>query len=173
MLTFFLTKNFPSPRFEALCGSSTYRQSEGSPGAAQCENRNSINFSHFFRSFVPYESGLFSAPQYGRAKMNLSDNKPIFLTTAGLANRWKMSQRTLEGWRDKGIGLTYRRALCEFGHFVPLVTSAVSGAHPEACRKPEGALWFENQAVMRLALCRPIGNLIEKFRNALPRREAR
>lgn len=41
--------------------------------------------------------------------MNLSDNKPVFLTTAELADRWKMSQRTLEGWRDKGIGLTYRR----------------------------------------------------------------
>jgi hypothetical protein len=34
---------------------------------------------------------------------------PVFLTTADVANRWKMSPRSLEGWRDKGIGPTYHR----------------------------------------------------------------
>ena len=33
----------------------------------------------------------------------------IFLTTQELADRWRMSPRTLEGWRDKGIGPTFTR----------------------------------------------------------------
>jgi DNA-binding transcriptional MerR regulator len=36
-------------------------------------------------------------------------DRPVFLTTAELAHRWRMSPRTLEGWRDKGIGVSYRR----------------------------------------------------------------
>ncbi|MEO0464604.1 MAG: helix-turn-helix domain-containing protein [Pseudomonadota bacterium] len=35
--------------------------------------------------------------------------KTMFLTTAELAERWRISPRTLEGWRDKGIGPTYTR----------------------------------------------------------------
>ena len=35
------------------------------------------------------------------------DNGPVFLTTKELAARWKMSCRTLEGWRDKRIGLPW------------------------------------------------------------------
>lgn len=33
----------------------------------------------------------------------------VFLTTDEVAARWKISPRTLEGWRDKGIGPTYVR----------------------------------------------------------------
>ncbi|QPC98172.1 helix-turn-helix domain-containing protein [Qipengyuania soli] len=33
----------------------------------------------------------------------------IFLTTAEVAARWRMSPRTLEGWRDKGIGPNYHK----------------------------------------------------------------
>lgn len=33
----------------------------------------------------------------------------VFFTQAELAERWKVSARTLEGWRDKGIGLAYTR----------------------------------------------------------------
>lgn len=33
----------------------------------------------------------------------------LFLTTADVAERWRISPRTLEGWRDKGIGPTYCR----------------------------------------------------------------
>ncbi len=33
----------------------------------------------------------------------------IFLTTDDVARRWSMSRRTLEGWRDKGIGPTYHK----------------------------------------------------------------
>lgn len=33
--------------------------------------------------------------------------EPVFLTTLELANRWKVSDRTLGGWRDKGIGPVY------------------------------------------------------------------
>ncbi|WP_416379173.1 helix-turn-helix domain-containing protein [Alteriqipengyuania sp. WL0013] len=32
---------------------------------------------------------------------------PQFLTTKVLASRWQVSPRTLEGWRDKGIGLSF------------------------------------------------------------------
>ena len=35
--------------------------------------------------------------------------RTMFLTTAELAERWRISPRTLEGWRDKGIGPTYTR----------------------------------------------------------------
>lgn len=31
----------------------------------------------------------------------------VFLTTKEVANRWRMSHRSLEGWRDQGIGPTY------------------------------------------------------------------
>lgn len=31
----------------------------------------------------------------------------VFLTTADVADRWRISPRTLEGWRDKGIGPSY------------------------------------------------------------------
>ena len=37
------------------------------------------------------------------------DGRLVFLTTAEVAERWGMSPRTLEGWRDKGIGPTWRR----------------------------------------------------------------
>lgn len=33
--------------------------------------------------------------------------QPVFLTTKELAKRWRMSHRSLEGWRDKGLGPTY------------------------------------------------------------------
>ncbi|MCK0129276.1 helix-turn-helix domain-containing protein [Erythrobacter sp. F6033] len=32
-----------------------------------------------------------------------------FFTTNELADRWRISPRTLEGWRDKGIGPTFTR----------------------------------------------------------------
>lgn len=35
--------------------------------------------------------------------------RTIFLTTAELAERWRISSRTLERWRDKGIGPAYTR----------------------------------------------------------------
>lgn len=34
---------------------------------------------------------------------------PVFLTQNELAERWRVSARTLEGWRDKGIGLAFTR----------------------------------------------------------------
>ena len=34
---------------------------------------------------------------------------PVFLTTAEVAERWAMSPRSLEGWRDKGIGVVWHR----------------------------------------------------------------
>ena len=34
---------------------------------------------------------------------------PVFLTQIELAERWRVSARTLEGWRDKGIGLAFTR----------------------------------------------------------------
>lgn len=37
------------------------------------------------------------------------DDRRIFLTTTDLATRWRMSARTLEGWRDKGKGPSYRK----------------------------------------------------------------
>ncbi|WP_205958316.1 helix-turn-helix transcriptional regulator [Qipengyuania sediminis] len=33
----------------------------------------------------------------------------IFLTTTDIALRWQISKRTLEGWRDKGIGPNYHK----------------------------------------------------------------
>lgn len=33
----------------------------------------------------------------------------VFLTTKELAHRWRISPRTLEGWRDKGIGPRYNK----------------------------------------------------------------
>lgn len=33
----------------------------------------------------------------------------VFLTGAEVAERWRISPRTLEGWRDKGIGPTFVR----------------------------------------------------------------
>ncbi|MXO94063.1 helix-turn-helix domain-containing protein [Erythrobacter arachoides] len=33
----------------------------------------------------------------------------MFLTTKELAHRWRISPRTLEGWRDKGIGPCYTK----------------------------------------------------------------
>lgn len=33
----------------------------------------------------------------------------VFLTTRELARRWRISPRTLEGWRDKGIGPHYNK----------------------------------------------------------------
>lgn len=33
----------------------------------------------------------------------------IYFTQAELAQRWRLSARTLEGWRDKGIGIAYTR----------------------------------------------------------------
>lgn len=33
----------------------------------------------------------------------------IFLITDEVANRWRISRRTLEGWRDKGTGPTYHQ----------------------------------------------------------------
>lgn len=32
-----------------------------------------------------------------------------FFTTKDLSERWQISSRTLEGWREKGIGPTYRK----------------------------------------------------------------
>lgn len=34
---------------------------------------------------------------------------PVFLTTAEVAERWAMSPRSLEGWRDKGVGVAWHR----------------------------------------------------------------
>jgi hypothetical protein len=39
-------------------------------------------------------------------------HRRIFLTTDEVAGRWSMSRRTLEGWRDKGIGPTYHKIGC-------------------------------------------------------------
>jgi glucose-6-phosphate 1-dehydrogenase len=34
---------------------------------------------------------------------------PTFLTTDEVADRWRISPRTIEGWRDKGIGPAYMK----------------------------------------------------------------
>lgn len=34
----------------------------------------------------------------------MSDSGRVFFTTKELASRWRISPRTIEGWRDKGIG---------------------------------------------------------------------
>ena len=39
--------------------------------------------------------------------MQMCQGRQVFLTTQEVANRWRMSPRSLEGWRDKGIGPTY------------------------------------------------------------------
>lgn len=39
--------------------------------------------------------------------METQDCRQVFLTTHDVARRWVMSVRSLEGWRDKGIGPTY------------------------------------------------------------------
>lgn len=36
-----------------------------------------------------------------------NESRSVFLTTKEVAVRWRMSPRSLEGWRDKGIGPTY------------------------------------------------------------------
>ncbi len=41
--------------------------------------------------------------------MQNEQNKPVFLTTAEVAERFKCSIRTLEGWRDRGIGPNYHK----------------------------------------------------------------
>ena len=41
--------------------------------------------------------------------MNSNTARLIFLTTAEVAARWRISPRTLEGWRDKGVGPSYTR----------------------------------------------------------------
>ena len=39
----------------------------------------------------------------------MANGEPVFLTAKELAARWRISHRTLEGWRDKGIGLNYHK----------------------------------------------------------------
>lgn len=39
----------------------------------------------------------------------MSGDKPQFLSQKEVAHRWTMSTRTLEGWRDRGIGPRYYR----------------------------------------------------------------
>ncbi|WP_200956709.1 helix-turn-helix transcriptional regulator [Tsuneonella troitsensis] len=39
----------------------------------------------------------------------MQTNPHVFLTTEEAAARWSMSARTLEGWRDKGIGPIYHK----------------------------------------------------------------
>ena len=36
-------------------------------------------------------------------------NEKVFLTQRELSERWQVSPRTLEGWRDKGIGIAFTR----------------------------------------------------------------
>ncbi len=36
-------------------------------------------------------------------------NTAVFLTISELAARWNVSNRTLEGWRDQGIGPNYHK----------------------------------------------------------------
>ena len=36
-------------------------------------------------------------------------NTKIFLTQRELSDRWCLSPRTLEGWRDKGIGIAWTK----------------------------------------------------------------
>ena len=37
----------------------------------------------------------------------LINQSPTFFTTKELAHRWRISPRTLEGWRDQGVGPRY------------------------------------------------------------------
>ncbi len=39
----------------------------------------------------------------------MSDAQKVFYTSGELADRWSMSKRTLEGWRDKGKGPNYHK----------------------------------------------------------------
>ena len=44
-----------------------------------------------------------SAPGIPRAGGN-SETMPLYFTTRDLANRWPVSNRTLENWRQRGLG---------------------------------------------------------------------
>lgn len=39
----------------------------------------------------------------------MAPTEKLFYTTAELAERWSFSTRTLEGWRNDGIGVGYHR----------------------------------------------------------------
>lgn len=39
----------------------------------------------------------------------MRNDEPKFLTQRDVAVRWKLSIRTLEGWRYKGVGPTYTK----------------------------------------------------------------
>lgn len=54
----------------------------------------------------------------------LNTPKPIFLTTKELAHRWRISPRTLEGWRDKGIGPAYAKIGNRVRYHIDVVESA-------------------------------------------------
>lgn len=41
--------------------------------------------------------------------METYGGRQVFLTTNDVAERWAMSPRSLEGWRDQGIGPTYHK----------------------------------------------------------------
>lgn len=41
--------------------------------------------------------------------METHNGPRVFLTTGDVAKRWSMSPRSLEGWRDQGIGPTYHK----------------------------------------------------------------
>lgn len=41
--------------------------------------------------------------------MEKYEGSRVFLTTNDVAKRWVMSRRSLEGWRDQGIGPTYHK----------------------------------------------------------------
>jgi hypothetical protein len=41
--------------------------------------------------------------------METYDGRKVFLTTHDVARRWAMSPRSLEGWRDQGVGPTYHK----------------------------------------------------------------
>lgn len=41
--------------------------------------------------------------------METYGGRQVFLTTNDVAKRWAMSPRSLEGWRDHGIGPTYHK----------------------------------------------------------------
>ena len=53
------------------------------------------------------EFGIVDEPLTKEAQ--LQNSKQIFFVTKELADRWRKSARTLEGWRDKGIGPNYHR----------------------------------------------------------------
>jgi hypothetical protein len=41
--------------------------------------------------------------------MHLKPDAPVFLLTCELAERWRLSVRTLERWRYVGVGPKYRK----------------------------------------------------------------